>query len=115
MSRLIVFILSALASLFGAANTDPSTWFGSTAALAPIVVAAVAFLRKSLAVDGILAVVLSVAVGAGLAAGGFAADLFGAGVTLFEALTLGIGAGWAASAGYDGVKALSGKVAGQGA
>lgn len=115
MSRLIVFALSALASLVGAANTDPASWFGETAVLAGIVAAGVAFLRKTLTIDGIWVVITSVAVGAGLAGAGFAAGLFAAGATLVQALSFGVAAGWFASGGVDFLKGVLGKQAGQGA
>jgi len=115
MQRLIVFALSALATLIGASNTDPASWFGETAVLAGIVVAAVAFLRKTVTLDGIWVVVASVAIGAGLAGAGFAAGLFAAGATLVEALSFGVAAGWFASGGVDAVRGLLGKPAGQAA
>ena len=109
MNRLIVFALSALASLVGAANTDPSTWFGETAALAVVVAATIAFLRKSVTLEGVVVVIASVAVGAGLAAAGFAAGLFAAGATLLEALSFGVAAGWLASGGVDALRSVLGK------
>lgn len=108
MSRLIVFALSALATLIGASNTDPSTWFGETAVLAAVVAAAIAFLRKTVTLEGITVVIASVVVGAGLAGAGFAAGLFAAGATLVEALSFGVAAGWLASGGVDALRGILG-------
>lgn len=109
MQRLIVFALSALATLIGASNTDPASWFGETAVLAGVVGLTVAFLRKSLSIDGIVVVITSLVVGVGLAGAGFAAGLFAAGATLVEALSFGLAAGWLASGGVDFLRGVLGK------
>lgn len=109
MQRLILFILSGIATILGL--PAPTDWFGNTAALAGIVIAVVAGLRKALpAVEGVMGTVLAVIVGGVLGAlgwaGGLAADASG----LWQAVMFGVGAGWIASGGWDALSALLGKL-----
>lgn len=106
MQRLIIFALTALATALGVDATDPTLWFGETAALAVVVAAVIAYLRTAINLDGIRVVIVSVIVGAALGAAGFAAGLFAAGSTLVQAVAFGLGAGWLASGGVDFLRSV---------
>ena len=106
MQRLLVFALTALATALGLDATDPTLWFGETAALAVVVAAVIAAIRKGISLDGIAVVIASVAVGGALGGVGFAAGLFAAGSTLVQAVAFGLGAGWLASGGVDLLRSL---------
>ena len=106
--RLVIFLLSALASLVGLDPElhDPATWFAAETVLAVVVAGTVAYLRKSIAVDGVAVILLSVATGAGLSVMGYIGELFAAGTTLLQAVLFGVGSGWVASMGWDLFQAL---------
>lgn len=106
MQRVIVFILSALATALGLPASDPTTWFGETAALAVVVAAVIAAIRKALNLDGIAVVIASVIAGGGLGGIGFAGGLFAADTSLVQAIAFGLGAGWLASGGVDLIRSL---------
>jgi len=113
MQRVILFALTALASVLGLDPDlhDPAAWFAAEAALAVVIAASVVHLRKAISVDGVAVIVLSIATGAGLSLLGFFGDLFTAGTTLVQALAFGAGAGWLASGGWDLFQAARGKAA----
>lgn len=108
LPRLITFALAALASILGLDTElhDPALWFASEGALAVVVVAAVAFIRKGSDIQGFAAILLSMAVGAGLGIAGYFGALFTAGTTFMQALLFGIGAAGGASALFDAIRAV---------
>lgn len=108
IQRLVVFLLSALASLVGLDPElhDPTTWFAAEAVLAVVVAGTVVYLRKTITISGFAVVLLSVATGAGLSVMGYIGELFAAGTTILQAVLFGVGSGWAASMGWDLFQAL---------
>jgi hypothetical protein len=105
-------ILMAMTVLFGLAvaqdssiPTDVSAWFGSTASLAAVVAALVALLRKHVlrSLDGWLVLVLSLALGVGLAFVGKLMGYLGANWLVF-----GLSAGIMASGGVDLLRGILG-------
>ena len=106
MQRVIIFALTTLATALGLDVTDPTLWFGETAALAVVVVAVVAGIRKGLHLDGVAVVIASVVIGGALGGIGFAAGLFEASATLVSAIAFGLGAGWLGSGGVDALRSL---------
>lgn len=102
MQRIIIFALSAIATALGVEITDPAEWFGSTAVLAVIVGAVIAYLRTAVkTLDGVAVVIVSVLTGGILSGLGFAGGLHAADTTLVQAVAFGLGAGWLASGGVD--------------
>lgn len=99
----------AFAQEAAATGVDIGEWFASTAALAAIVAAAVAFIKSHILknIDGIAVVALSLAVGAGFGFGGHALGYVEGG--LVAALGFGLSAGLLASGGWDVISGLLGK------
>ena len=85
---------------------DFSQYFGSTAALAAVVVAIVAFLKEHVLknLHDLLTVGVSLAVGAALGAAGSLLGYVEGGVT--AGLAFGVAAGFLASGGWDAVRGL---------
>src|SRR5690606_20757643 len=88
---------------------DVGAWFASTAALAAVVAAVVAFLKKHVltGLDGLATVLASLAVGALLGLVGHALGFLTDG--LLPALGFGVSAGLVASGGWDAITGLLGK------
>lgn len=115
MRKLALVVLAPL--LLGAAYaqaatpvaTDIAGWFASTAALAVVVAAVVAFLREHLlkSLAGIGVVLVSVIVGAALGFVGQLLNYVEGGV--IAGLAFGASAGLLASGGWDAVAGLLGK------
>ncbi|MFA5567619.1 MAG: hypothetical protein WC972_03125 [Trueperaceae bacterium] len=91
------------------AAPDIGAWFASTAALATIVVAAVAFLKRHVlkTLDGLATVLASLAVGGLLGLVGHWVGFLTDG--LMPALGFGVSAGLIASGGWDAITGLLGK------
>lgn len=88
---------------------DVAAWFASTTALAGIVVAAVAFLKRHVlkTLDGLATVLASLAVGGLLGLIGHWVGFLTDG--LMPALGFGVSAGLIASGGWDAITGLLGK------
>lgn len=112
---LLVILAPVLAGLaFAQGDTAPAgidigSWFASTAALAAIIAAAVAFIKEHIFKEatGLAVVALSLAVGAGFGFGGHALGYIEGG--LVAALGFGLSAGLLASGGFDAISSLLGK------
>lgn len=88
---------------------DPATWFASTAALAGVIVAAVAFIKRNIlqSLSGIGTIVFSFALGIAVSVAATFTGYFDA--TLLEAVSFGAGAALLASGGWDAVVTALGK------
>lgn len=115
MQKLAMFMAAVIFSLaFAQAEsipTDLSQWFASTAALAAVVAALVAFLRKHVfkALDGLAVVAVSIALGGILGYVGKLAGYLGS-----DWLIFGLSAGLMASGGIDLLREIAGKNNGPG-
>ena len=91
------------------ATWDPAAWFGSTAALAAVVAAATAFLKRNVitSMSGWVTIAFSFGLAIVAAVAGSFTSLFDA--TLIQAVTFGGSAGLLASGGWDAVRGLLGK------
>jgi hypothetical protein len=116
MRKTLTLTLLALAIGFAVAQDalpeptfDPATWFASTSALAAIVVAAVAFLKKNIltSMSGWVTIAFSFGLAIVASIGGSFTSLYDA--QLVEAITFGAGAGLLASGGWDAIRGLLGK------
>jgi len=115
MRKTLTLTLLALAIGFAVAQDalpeptfDPATWFASTSALAAIVVAAVAFLKKNIltSMSGWVTIAFSFGLAIVAAVAGGFTSLFDA--TLIQAVTFGGSAGLLASGGWDAIRGLLG-------
>ncbi|MCS7069337.1 MAG: hypothetical protein RMK51_03630 [Meiothermus sp.] len=110
MQKLAMFMAAVIFSLaFAQAEsipTDLSQWFASTAALAAVVAALVALLRKHVlkALDGLAVVAVSIALGGILGYVGKLAGYLGP-----DWLIFGLSAGVMASGGIDLVRGITGR------
>lgn len=88
---------------------DPATWFASTAALAAVIVAAVAFIKRNIlkSMTGVMTVAFSFALGIGIAVVGSFTSFYDA--SIVEALAFGAGAALLASGGWDAIVGVLGK------
>jgi len=107
MWNFLVFVVVAgnLALAQDSIPTDISQWFSTTAALAAVVAALVALIRKHIwkQLDGLLVVVVSIALGVVLGFLGKSLGYLGGDWLLF-----GLSAGFMASGGVDLLKSLRG-------
>ena len=89
--------------------TDIAAWFASSAALAAVIVALVAFVKKNLipTLTGIATVFVSLGLGAAAGLIGHFAGYLTDGIT--PALMFGVSAGFLASGGWDAIAGLMGK------
>jgi hypothetical protein len=96
----------AFAQEAAAAGVDVAGWFASTAALAAVIVAIVAFIKTHIlkGLHDLATVAVSLAVGLALGLAG--AHLGHVDGGLVAGATFGLAAGLLASGGYDGVRAL---------
>lgn len=87
---------------------NPTEWFGSAAALAAVVAAAVAFLKRNVlrGLTGWVTVALSFLLAVGAAVVASFTSIYDA--ALLEAITFGASAGLLASGGWDAVRGLLG-------
>lgn len=116
--RIKQFVFALLVLVFGFAFAQPvdgtpapdiAAWFASTAALAAIVAAVVAFLKTHVfkTAEGLVVVLLSIATGAVLGLVGQLLGYVEGGA--FAGLAFGATAGLIASGGWDAVKGVLGK------
>jgi cellobiose-specific phosphotransferase system component IIC len=108
-SILVLSVALAQVEALPEAAFDPAAWFGSTAALAAIVVAAVAFLKRNIITNmsGWITIAFSFGLAIVAAVAGSFTSLYDA--TVIQAVTFGGSAGLLASGGWDAVRGLLGK------
>ena len=99
-----VFGAQAAAPLPPDVTLDPTTWFGSTAALAGVTALVVQFVKPHLNISGILVKVLAIAVGALAGLVGGLAGLVSGGA--LAGLWFGAGAGVLAAGGKDFLRSV---------
>ena len=109
MPILVLSIALAQADALPEPTFDPAAWFGSAAALAAVVAAATAFLKRNVITNmsGWVTIAFSFGLAIVAAVAGSFTSLYDA--TVIQAVTFGGSAGLLASGGWDAVRGLLGK------